>query len=187
MHGRINRHDVMARQAERVRAVTTITRVARRRMAARAPARRMERESVLAERSQTCSDNRMIANGLLLTLAEAASAAPVNAAPASFWRVMAGVVFIIGWLAACAVWAVMSLMGGLMANDAGRMPAERHAALLRKLMAGEALTAMAGVAGGCAIFSSDHRTLLLWMAGGGLVVGICVQIWAMTRFFSAKP
>ena len=127
----------------------------------------------------------MIAHALLFLLGESAPAIASSAPP--LWRVLAGAGFIVVWLAAAAVWAAMSLMGGLMANDAGRMTPERHAALLRKLMLGEGLTALAGVAGGLAFFAGDHRTLLCRAFGIALVAGIALQAWVMARFFSAKP
>lgn len=96
-----------------------------------------------------------------------------------------GIAFIVVWLGAAAVWAALSLMGGLMANDAGRVPAGTHATLLTVLMAGEALVALAGIPGGLAVFWAGWRTLLLWTFAILLIVGIGLQLWAAWSFASA--
>jgi hypothetical protein len=99
--------------------------------------------------------------------------------------VLAGIAFIVVWLAAAAVWAMMSLMGGLMANDAGRVDPDRHLMLLIVLVVGEALVALAGVAGGSAFFVSSLRATLWWSFAGLLVVGAALQVWAAWSFLSA--
>ena len=105
--------------------------------------------------------------------------------PANMVLTILGVAFIIIWLGAAAVWAAMSLVGGLMANDAGRVPAGTHATLLMGLMAGEALVALAGIPGGLAVFWAGWRAVLLWTFAILLVAGIGLQVWAAWSFASA--
>lgn len=99
--------------------------------------------------------------------------------------VVAGIVFIVVWLAAAGAWAVASAMGGLMANDAGRVAADRHLLFLVVLFAGEAAVALAGIAGGTAFFLPALRSTLWWSFAALLVVGAALQIWALWSFFSA--
>ena len=67
-----------------------------------------------------------------------------------------GIVFVVVWLALCAVWFVMSLMAGAMANDAGTVAPEVHARLLILLMLGELAVAIAGIAGGSSFIFAEH-------------------------------
>jgi hypothetical protein len=105
--------------------------------------------------------------------------------PASLVLTILGIAFMVVWLGAAAVWAAMSLMGGLMANDAGRVPAGTHATLLMVLVAGEVLVALAGIPGGLAVFWAGWRAVLLWTFAILLVVGIGLQLWAAWSFASA--
>lgn len=99
--------------------------------------------------------------------------------------VLAGIAFIAVWLAGAGAWAIASLMGGAMANDAGRVDPDRHFLLLVVLFAGEALVALAGIAGGSAFFLPSLRSTLWWSFAGLVVVGAALQIWAMWSFFSS--
>ena len=103
----------------------------------------------------------------------------------SMLSLLGGIAFIGIWLAGAAVWAVMSLMGGVMANDAGRVAAERHTVLLVVLMIGEILVALAGISGGSAIMVPALRSTLWWTFAGLLVVGLALQIGAVWGFLSA--
>ena len=105
--------------------------------------------------------------------------------PASLVLTILGIAFTVVWLGAAAVWGVMSLMGGLMANDAGRVPAGTHATLLMVLVTGEVLVALAGIPGGLAVFWASWRAVLLWTFAILLVVGIGLQLWATWSFASA--
>ncbi len=110
---------------------------------------------------------------------------PPHSGIVSLLLVIGGVAFIAIWLAAAAVWASMSLMGGLMANDAGRVSSQLHATLLLLMLAGEALVAFAGVPAGLAFFWTHERSLLLWTSAALLFAGAALQIWAFWSFGSA--
>ena len=110
---------------------------------------------------------------------------PTNAAQASMLAMLGGVAFVVIWLAACGLWAMMSLMGGVMANDAGTVSSNRHATLLVVLFVGEAIVAIAGVVGGAAFFLPAMRATLWWTFAGLLVLGVGAQIWAVRAFLAA--
>ncbi len=99
--------------------------------------------------------------------------------------VLAGIIFIVVWLGAAGVWAMMSAMGGVMANDAGRVDPEHHLLMLIVMFAGEALVALAGICGGSAFFLPTMRATLWWSFAGLLVVGAALQVWAVWSFLSA--
>ena len=99
--------------------------------------------------------------------------------------IVGGIVFVIGWLAASAVWTVMAVMGGLMANDSGAVAADRHATLLTIMLSGVAAAALAGVAGGIAFFMQDMRRTLIIAFVALLVGGVGLQAYAYKSFASA--
>jgi hypothetical protein len=99
--------------------------------------------------------------------------------------IVAGVAFTVFWLAAAGLWAALSFMGGAMANDSGRVPAEAHATFLMMMIAGEILVALAGFPAGLAFFWGAWRTILLILFGGLLLAGVGLQIWAFWSFASA--
>ena len=104
---------------------------------------------------------------------------------ASIIAVIGGVGFMVLWFAGAAVWALMTLMSGAMANDAERLPADRHTSLLLVMFAGEALVALAGAPAGLAFFWTGARAPLLWTIAGLLVTGLALQIWSWWSFFHA--
>ena len=101
------------------------------------------------------------------------------------WSALGGVAFIVVWLMAAVAWAVMSLMGSLMANDSGSVSADRHMKMLVWLVVGEILAAAAGIPGGLAFFWAAHRTHMLIGFAGLLVTGAAMQVWAVMSFFAA--
>ncbi len=110
----------------------------------------------------------------------AASSAPA----ASTLSIVLGIVFILVWWGLAAVWGMMSMMGGLMANDSGSASNEKHGALLAWMLLGEILVALAGLPCGLAFFMSAHRSTLLLAFAGLLVGGGAMQAWALTSFFA---
>ena len=76
-----------------------------------------------------------------------------------------GLIFIVGWTSVHIIWAYLSLMGGLMANDSGAKSSGSHGAFILGLMAGEALTALAGIPAGLAFFWAPMRKKLLMAVG----------------------
>ena len=96
-----------------------------------------------------------------------------------------GVIFICGWLGVHAIWASMSLMASLMANDSGSASSGTHGAFILGLMAGEALTAIAGIPAGLAFFWAAKRKQLLIAFVSLFVVGAGIQVISFTSFFQA--
>jgi hypothetical protein len=99
--------------------------------------------------------------------------------------ILGGIAFVVVWFGAAGLWAGLSLMGGVMADDAGRVSSDRHATLLVVLLVGEAVVALAGIAGGAAFFLPDHRATLWWVFAGLVAVGAALQIGAVWSFVSA--
>lgn len=94
-----------------------------------------------------------------------------------------GIGAIVLWLGICAVWMILSVPGGLMANDSGAFSPERHMAMIWGLLAGQLLVALAGIPGGLAIFMAERRSTLLWTFAALLAVGIALQIGSVAWFF----
>ena len=94
-----------------------------------------------------------------------------------------GMIFICGWLGVHVIWAYMSLMASLMANDSGSASSGAHGAFILGLMAGEALTAIAGVLAGLAFFWAARRKKLLIGFAGLFVVGALTQVISFVSFF----
>ena len=86
---------------------------------------------------------------------------------------------------ATCVFFTRMMMSGAMANDAERLPADRHPSLLLVMFAGEALVALAGAPAGLAFFWTGARAPLLWTIAGLLVTGLALQIWSWWSFFHA--
>ncbi len=99
--------------------------------------------------------------------------------------VVVGVAFMLAWMAGVVALGMMAMMGGLMANDAGRASGDRHMGLLVFMAGGLVLLALAGVPGGLAFFWAGHRAQMLWLFGGLAVAGVAVPLVAMWWFFSA--
>lgn len=98
---------------------------------------------------------------------------------------LGGLAFVVVWLGAAALWAVTSLMGGLMANDAGRLAADRHTGLLLVMLVGEILVGLAGIVAALAIALPTHRAGLLRNFAVLLALGLLAQAWAIWSFVTA--
>ncbi|MDB6074121.1 MAG: hypothetical protein JWO89_1761 [Verrucomicrobiaceae bacterium] len=110
--------------------------------------------------------------------------AATSAPAASTLSIVLGVVFMLVWWGLAIVWGMMSLMGGLMANDSGSASSDKHMALLWWMFAGEVLIALAGLPGGLAFCLVGHRALLISLFAVLLVAGGAMQGWAMTSFYA---
>lgn len=95
-----------------------------------------------------------------------------------------GIGFMVLWLFACVVWAVMSLPGGLMANDSGAFVPERQMAMLAGLAFGQLVVLGAGIPGGMAFFMEERRGTLIWTLLGLLSTGVLIQIASVAWFFT---
>lgn len=101
-----------------------------------------------------------------------------------------GLMFILGWMGAHVILAYLSFMASLMANDSGTASSASHGAFILGLMAGEALTAIAGIPAGLAFFWAGIRKKLLIAFAGLFLVGAATQVISFVAFFqgaSAAP
>ena len=99
-------------------------------------------------------------------------------------RVIGGIAFVLIWWGAAIAWAVMSLMAGLMANDAGRVTADRHLQMIIWMVVGEVIVALAAVPGGLGIATGGHQTLLWGVFWALVLIGGGVQYRALSSFFA---
>lgn len=96
-----------------------------------------------------------------------------------------GILLLIGWLIASAVWFFLSMMGGLMANDSGAVSEGTHSGLLLGLVIGQILTTLAGILGSTGLFWPARRKWLMLSGVGMLVAGIAIQVIAFQNFAAA--
>jgi hypothetical protein len=118
------------------------------------------------------------------------SAAPISAPAAakegfSTVQIVLGVLFILLWLLGAAALAFLKFFAGIMANDSGAVSSELHANVLVTLMGGQALTALAGIPAGLAIFWRGHRGLLIAIFATLLLGGGYIQYRAFSTFSKA--
>jgi hypothetical protein len=88
------------------------------------------------------------------------------------------------WLVLCAVWAVMSIPGGLMANASGTFSTRAQMWMLTGLAVGQLVVAAAGVPLGLAVPWAESRSSLLWTFGGLLAAGVALQVVSVMLFFN---
>lgn len=98
---------------------------------------------------------------------------------------LSGGTFIALWLVLSLVWFALSMMGGLMANDAGHASADRHVALIGGVLAGQVGTTLAGVFGGMAFFYRSRRRRMVLLFLVLLVAGVLAQLLSFQAFFAA--
>ncbi len=104
---------------------------------------------------------------------------------ASVPMIFLGIVFMVGWLAVSALWFMMSMMGTLMANDSGSASSGDHVTLIMGMIAGQGMTALAGIAGGLAFFMRRRRKLLVSLFAILLAAGGLCQYGAFQSFVSS--
>src|SRR4051812_34877011 len=92
--------------------------------------------------------------------------------------VCAGVLFMALWIGVHLVWASMSLMGSLMANDSGRATDGAQMVLIFGMLAGQVLAGGAGIPAGLAFFLRGRRKLLLGLFAALFVAGALLQAGA---------
>jgi len=99
--------------------------------------------------------------------------------------VLCGLLFAGLWVAGHIVWASMSLMGTLMANDAGGASSDQHMAFMGGILGGQIMAVAAGIPGGLAFFWRSLRKWL-WILFAALFVGGAVwQVVAFQSFTTA--
>lgn len=101
------------------------------------------------------------------------------------WLLAAGIVFMVGWIGLHGVWAALSGMASLMANDSGAASNGAHMTLILGMLAGQVVAGAAGIPGGLVFFWRGKRW---WMLGSFVVlfgVGAVTQWAAFHAFFAA--
>jgi hypothetical protein len=93
-----------------------------------------------------------------------------------------GIAVSVLWLVLCVVWAILSIPGGLMANDSGSFSIRAQMWMLAGL--GQLTVAASGVPLGMAISWADDRASLLWTFGWLLAGGVALQVGSVLGFFS---
>jgi hypothetical protein len=110
---------------------------------------------------------------------------PASAKSVSTGSVILGLLFCVLWIVAHIVWATMSLMGSVMANDSGAASSDQHMSLIGGMLGGQFLAGAAGIPGGLAFFWRSARKWL-WISFAILfIAGATWQILAFLSFFSA--
>lgn len=96
-----------------------------------------------------------------------------------------GVLLLLLWLGLSAAWFLMSMMGGLMANDSGAASSSAHSGLLGGLVVGQILTTLAGVFGSTGLFWPAKRRRFLLTGLSLLLIGSAIQFAAFHFFMQA--
>ena len=105
----------------------------------------------------------------------------MNPATANALRLLGGALLAAFWIAGASLVVSLSLMGTLMANDSGEVPAAAQTKMVLLVLGGQILAGLAGLPLGLAVFWRTRRKLLLrifaWLLGVGVllvVVGVYV-------------
>lgn len=98
-------------------------------------------------------------------------------------RVVGGILIIVLWPCGWFIWGALSLMGTLMANDAGQAGATAHTTLILGMLGGQVLAGASGIPLGLSLFTAARRRLLLWTFGWTLLAGLIAQGLAIYAFF----
>ena len=102
-------------------------------------------------------------------------------------RLLGGLLLAACWIAATALVASLSLMGTLMANDAGTVGAAAQTKMVLLVLIGQILGGIAGIPLGISIFWSTRRKMLLCIFAGLLAAGVLLVIVGVYAFASKLP
>ena len=111
----------------------------------------------------------------------------MNTRTANALRVLAGLAAALVWMAGASLVASLSLMGTLMANDAGTVDATAQTKMVLLVLLGQALGGLAGIPLGLSIFWRMRRKLLLRIFAGLLAAGVLLVIVGIYAFASKLP
>ena len=102
-------------------------------------------------------------------------------------RILSGLLLAALWIAGASLVVSLSLMGTLMANDAGAVSAEAQTKMVLLVLGGQLLAGLAGLPLGLAVFWQTKRKLLLQIFGSLLGVGLLLVILGAHVFASKLP
>lgn len=108
----------------------------------------------------------------------------MNPHTANALRVLAGLAVALVWMTGASLVASLSLMGTLMANDAGTVDAAAQTKMVLLVLVGQILGGAAGIPLGLSIFWSTRRKLLLRIFAGLLAAGVVLVIVGVYAFAS---
>ena len=102
-------------------------------------------------------------------------------------RILSGLLLAAMWIAGASLVISLSLMGTLMANDAGSVSAEAQTEMVLLVLGGQLLAGLAGLPLGLAVFWQTKRKLLLRVFGGLLGAGLLLVILGVDVVASKLP
>lgn len=111
----------------------------------------------------------------------------MNARTKDALLVLAGLAVALVWMAGASVVASLSLMGTLMANDAGNADAAAQTKMLMLVLSGQILGGAAGIPLGLSIFWHARRRLLLRVFAALLAAGVVLVVAGVYAFASQLP
>jgi hypothetical protein len=111
----------------------------------------------------------------------------LNPRTANALRVLLGSAVALLWIAGAIVIASVSLMGTLMANDAGNASASAQTEMVLLVLGGQILAGLAGLPLGLSIFWTSQRKRLLRLFSILLVCGVFAIIAGVYAFASNLP
>lgn len=111
----------------------------------------------------------------------------MNPRTANALRVLLGSAVALLWIAGAIVIASVSLMGTLMANDAGNASASAQTEMVLLVLGGQILAGLAGLPLGLSIFWTSQRKGLLRLFSILLVCGVLAIIAGVYAFASNLP
>jgi len=111
----------------------------------------------------------------------------LNARTANALRILAGLALVLAWIVAASVLASLSLMGTLMANDAGKADAAAQTQMVLLVMLGQILAGAAGIPLGLSILWRGRRRLMLWLFAALLAAGGVLVIAGVYAFATKLP
>lgn len=111
----------------------------------------------------------------------------MNPRTANALRVLLGCAVALLWIAGAVVIASLSIMGTLMANDAGHASASAQTKMVLLVLTGQILAGLAGLPLGLACFWTTRRRLMLRLFAGLLAIGVALVIAGVYAFASNLP
>lgn len=111
----------------------------------------------------------------------------MNDRTAGALRILAGLALILAWIVAASVLASISLMGTLMANDAGKASAAAQTKMVLLVLLGQILAGAAGIPLGLSIFWRARRRLMLRLFAALLAAGGVLVIAGVYAFATKLP
>jgi len=111
----------------------------------------------------------------------------VNSTTANALRTLAGTALALVWIAGASLVISLSLMGTLMANDAGSVSASAQTRMILLVLGGQILAGAAGIPLGLAIFWRARRRLLVRIFAALLGIGLLLVILGAYAFATNLP